>query len=65
MSHSSDSFKRLKTLYSGLEGDDKILFWVHFTVAPAFMIGSVAYICGWGPTIVFGLGFLLWQGSKA
>jgi hypothetical protein len=58
------SFEDFKVSYRKMDGADKILFWVHFTVAPALMLGAIIYVFGWS-AIVLAFGWLLWLGSRA
>lgn len=56
------SWGKLRQIYSGLDGADRILFWVHFLVAPALMGWAFCYTFGL-PGLVFMIGALLWIAS--
>lgn len=65
MSHTEDSLKTIREGYRSLSADNKIMFWIHFAVAPSMMVGAAIYVVGWGPVAVFAIGFALWKGSEA
>jgi hypothetical protein len=64
MSKTIWSFRQIRAGYRKLDGADKILFWVHFAVAPALMIGATFSIFGWA-AICFWSGLFLFLGSRA
>ena len=56
------TWAEIKKGYAAMSADDKAMFWVHFAVAPALMVGSLLAVFGW-PVLVFILGVLMWMGS--
>ena len=57
-------WETVKENYRRLDEADKILFWVHYAVAPALMITAAAVAFGWTPTLLFCIGGLLWKASE-
>jgi uncharacterized membrane protein len=62
MSETSEKYARTRDNYRLLDDADKILFWIHFALAPFAMVASTVLAFGW-PAVTFWIGAFLWKGS--